>query len=40
MKQENVWIIYEQEKRRIERIAKDAQEYDKMINELCKQLGI
>jgi hypothetical protein len=40
MKQENVWIIYEQEKRRIEKVAKNAEEYDRMINALCKRLGI
>jgi hypothetical protein len=37
---ENNWHTYESEKKKIAEIAQSADEYQRMINELCDRLGI
>lgn len=37
---EGNWALYETEKARISAIAKDSVEYDRLIRELCRELGL
>jgi hypothetical protein len=40
MKKQNIWLVYEQEKRRIEKQARSSEEYEKLIKQLCDRLKI
>lgn len=37
---ENKWIIYEQEKQKIQNIGLTPKEYEREINRICNELGI